>query len=224
MQKIIRLRTGFANVWLLKGKQGYLMVDAGLPGKHRILFNRLKRLNISPEEIRLIVITHVHFDHAGNLAAIVKRSGCPVIVHKAEAGDLAGGRWQVPNGTIPFTRAAVRLGRRLPGLLARLTQFEAVRPDITIESPMSLKSWGFDADILLTPGHTSGSISVMTHDGHAMVGDLAYNEMPRFYKRRIPPFGNDLNILKESWAVLLENGAKTIHPGHGASFDAAELD
>ncbi|SHK55498.1 Glyoxylase, beta-lactamase superfamily II [Desulfatibacillum alkenivorans DSM 16219] len=224
MQEIIRLRTGFANVWLLKGTQGYLMVDAGLPGKHRILFNRLKRLDISPEEIRLVVITHVHFDHAGNLAAMVRRSGCPVIVHEADARDLARGRWQIPDGTIPFAKAAVRLGRRLPGLLARATGFEAVRPDITIESPMSLASWGFDADVLPTPGHTAGSISVMTHDGHAMVGDLAYNEMPRFYKRRIPPFGNDPDAMKTSWALLRQKGAKTIYPGHGAAFDATELD
>ncbi|MBI9075687.1 MAG: MBL fold metallo-hydrolase [Desulfatibacillum sp.] len=223
MPEITRLCIGFANSWLLKGKQGYLLVDSGVPSKHRGLFNQLRALKISPEQIRLAVATHVHFDHVGNLAALVKRCGCPVVVHEAEADNLEQGRWDLPGGTIPFTKGVVKLGRRFPALTARVTRYEAVKPDMRVSAPMSLEPWGFEASILPTPGHTEGSLSVLTHDGHAMVGDLAYNEIPFLYKSRVPPFGNDVDTLKKSWALLLENGVRTVCPGHGAAFDATEL-
>ena len=224
MQEITRLRTGFANIWLLKGKQGYLLVDSGLPGKHRTLFQQLKSLAIPPEQIRLAVVTHVHFDHVGNLAAMVRRCGCPVLVHEAEAQNLAHGRWEVPQGTIPFTRAAVKLGRRMPMLLAQLTRYRPVPSALAVVPPVSLEPWGFEADVLPTPGHTKGSLSVLTHSGHAIVGDLAYNELPWASKNRIPPFGNDLETLKKSWAMLRKRGARKIYPGHGAAFSGEELD
>ncbi len=223
MNSIFRIKLGFANVWLLKGKNGFLIFDAGIPGYHKSLFKKLEALNVRPEQVSLAVASHVHFDHVGAMAAIKKTCGCPVIVHKKGANLLRMGEWRIPEGTGFLTRTAVSFGKKYADLLARKTRYEAVEPDIEIESSISLNEFGFDARIIPTPGHTEDSISVITDGGDAFVGDLAYNELPFLAKHRRPPFINDPGLLKASWRLLAKNGAKIIHPGHGAAFSAEQL-
>lgn len=223
MNNIIRMRVGFANVWLLRGEKGWLVVDSGVPGKAGIFFRKLKALSIKPEEICLAVSSHVHFDHVGNTAAIKKACACPVVAHEKEAELLANGKWDLPKGVNLWSKAAISLGKQIPTFLARATRYKAVTPDIIVSSTMSLTKYGFDAQIIPTPGHSPGSISVLTGNGDAFVGDLAYNELPFLRSHRRPPFATDLDLLQKSWNLLLKNNAKTIYPGHGAAFDAGQL-
>ena len=57
-------------------------------------------------------------------------------------------------------------------------RFKPVEPDILIDNDTNLDYLGFAARILPTPGHTPGSLSVITADGEAFVGDLAINTFP----------------------------------------------
>lgn len=53
------------NTFLLSTPEGYVLVDTGFG---RQLFNNLEELNISPDEIKAILLTHMHVDHTGGLA------------------------------------------------------------------------------------------------------------------------------------------------------------
>ncbi len=223
MNHIHRIRIGFANVWLIQTPSGCILVDSGLPGKAPLLIDRIKKRGVSPQDIRLAVCTHVHFDHVGTTAALQQACGCQVLVHEKEAALLEKGRWELPDGALPVTRALVRIGRRFPEFLYARTRYQAARPDIVVSSPLSLEKWGFEARILPTPGHTEGSLSLVTTDGHGFVGDGAYNELSWLFKHRRPPFANDSALLVDSWRHLLENGVHTVHPGHGKSFPAEML-
>ena len=44
--------------------------------------------------------------------------------------------------------------------------------DVVVKEDTDLRDYGVDARVLTTPGHTMGSISVLTSEGDCMIGDL----------------------------------------------------
>ena len=74
-----------------------------------------------------------------------------------------------------------------------------------------------------TPGHSWGSVSVLLDSGEAFVGDLAMNMFPMRLKPGLPIFGDDVQVVKNSWRKLLDMGAKTVYPAHGKPFPVETL-
>ena len=219
----IVIRLGITCVYLIPGTAGYLLIDAGTRCKASRFRRALLRNNISPRQIRLILITHVHYDHVGSLKAIQGHCCCPVMVHRLEAVRLSQGAMALPPGTRPLTRRLIALAARHPRLTKRLLRFEPVTPDRIIDAPLDLNPFGFDARALPTPGHTPGSLSVVTPSGQAFVGDLAINVLPGDRGPFYPPFGDSLEQIQASWRTLLKMGAATIYPAHGKPFGAHKL-
>jgi hydroxyacylglutathione hydrolase len=56
--------------------------------------------------------------------------------------------------------------------------------------------------------------------GDTLVGDLAMNGLPVHLSPGLPILAEDMEGVKESWKLLLDEGAKTVYPGHGESFSA----
>ncbi len=81
-----------------------------------------------------------------------------------------------------------------------------------------LTEFGIRGKIIHTPGHTAGSVSVLLDTGDAFVGCMAHNSPPFRLSPGLPIFAEDIERVKQSWQPLLEQGATTIHPGHGAPF------
>ena len=199
------------------------MIDAGPRGTAPSFIRSLQRYGIASGQIRLILVTHVHFDHVGSLHAIQKQCGCPVLVHQAEAELLSRGCVVLPPGMHRLTRWLLRLANRHSRLARRLFRFDPVTPDRVITGPLDLTPLGFDARVLPTPGHTPGSLSVTTASGQAFVGDLAVNYLPGGRGPYWPPFGDSLRLIRKSWRILLNQGATTIYPAHGQPFKAEKL-
>ena len=84
----------------------------------------------------------------------------------------------------------------------------------------SLRDYGIPGTVIYTPGHSSGSVSILLDTGDVFVGDLAMNKFPLRLSPGLPIFAEDSNQLKESWKLLLGKGAKTIYPAHGKPFSA----
>ena len=218
-----KIRMGNVNVYLIQGEQGYILVDAGMPGKEEIFFQWLVREGIEHRRIRLIVVTHVHFDHVGSLAAIRKRGDCPVAVHQDEARLLQTGEVAIPPGTRWYSSPILGLARRSRRLKS-LLRFQAVEPDILVGDEMSMERFGLSAQIIHTPGHTQGSVSILTDAGQAAVGDLASNDWPFDLGPIFNPFGEDGHRMLESWQILLNKGASNFLPAHGEPFHAEKLE
>jgi glyoxylase-like metal-dependent hydrolase (beta-lactamase superfamily II) len=216
---IEKIRLGVCNTYLIRGEQGAVLVDAGQAGWAASFLRRLKNHALSPEDIRLIVVTHVHFDHVGNLKTLAQRCGCPVAIHTDEAPLLASGTVVFPPGTNLLGTVAASLGRGISPLL----KYAAVTPDILVSDELPLEPFGVPGKILATPGHTQGSVSVLLPDGTACVGDLAANHLPGRIGPVFPPFADNRDRLLQSWRRLLDDGAKTICPGHGPPFAAKHL-
>jgi len=221
-ERIHTILLGNTRTFLVPGKDGFLLIDGG----HRVwgnwFFRYLAKIGVQPRQIRLAVITHVHFDHVGTLRAVKNCCGCKVAVHTREADLLASGKVVIPPGTLLPGRWVKEMTDRFPRMTCRVCAFDPIMADLLISEPMDLKEHGFDAHIIPTPGHTVGSLSVLTAAGNAFVGDLAVN-MPWLGRQRYcSPFGYSAGEMKASMEKLIKEGARRFYPAHGRLFDAAK--
>ena len=217
--KPLQIQLG-SNLYLLPCQDGFILLDAGIKGKVDSFKQALQKNNITPHQIKLIIITHVHYDHTGSLQQIKTLCGCPVAVHKNEEKVLRTGEITVPPGTTLFGKLFYLFGKLTN---KKFDSTLANTPDIIINGEFSLKEYGFDGKVIHTPGHTAGSITVVCANGDAFVGDLAFNMLANNKGPIFPPFAEDVPELLRSWKRLMDMGVKTIFPGHGASFPIERL-
>jgi len=62
-----------STITLVSSKEHNLIVDTGVPGDGKVIFSGLKESGLSPEDIDLVINTHLHGDHMGN-NALFKRA------------------------------------------------------------------------------------------------------------------------------------------------------
>ena len=74
---------GFDHCYVIRN-QGSILVDGGAPGKAPELRKTLERLSIEPSEIKLVVITHGHWDHIGSVKEISEMTGAKIAMHRRE--------------------------------------------------------------------------------------------------------------------------------------------
>jgi len=211
----IRLRISMA--YVLVGVRAVL-VDTGCAGEEERILRGMRRFNLDPQRIALLLHTHGHTDHAGSTRALQSRLRVPAAVHSADAPKMRAG----DSGPL----VPLRLSSRILSLFLD-TRFPAVEPDVLVEEGYSLAEFGLPATVLHTPGHTPGSISILFEDGRAIAGDLMmggslggafHPDNPGYHY-----YAEDLTELRRSIRKLLDRGAKTIYLGHGGPLEASRV-
>ncbi len=210
--KILGIRS---NVFLITNGHNHILVDCSSKGhRHQLLWNLAKT---GIRHLDALILTHSHFDHAGNAHYIRNRFNTRIIIHKNEAPFLQAGSSPLPDGTFFFTKMLVRIAGVLAG---RLITYQECQADLTIEGKYSLQEYGLNAYILPTPGHSSGSVSVIIDDEIALTGDSLYGVVPG---KVMPPFASDKGLLIRSWKDLLDTGSELFVPSHGKSHNRKSL-
>lgn len=217
--EISTIKVGVDNCYLIKN-EGLILIDGGMPGASSDFFKGIQRINIDPTEIQAVVITHCHWDHIGCTKAIRDATGAKILVHKNEKHILEEGKRSMPPGV-------TRWGRIFGSFLENWSQkfsIEQCEVDIAIEDDgLSLEEFGLNAKIVFTPGHSSGSVSVVMDTGDAFVGDMAMNGLPLTIGASLPIFAEDTTVLSNSWRKLADVGVKQIYPAHGKPFAIEKL-
>lgn len=217
------LPLGMVNCHLLIGPLGCVLVDAGLPGSETKVLRVLRQHGLSYEDIKLIVITHAHIDHAGAARKLRKLSGAPIVAH---AGDLDYYEQKKPMTfctTDWFSRLFLRTG-----LILR--PYAPFTPDALLHDGdiLDLRPYGLPGRVQHTPGHTAGSISIQMAGGDAMVGDLLASGVMlggllRTGHAKRPPFEDDPHQVADELQRLVEAGMQRFYLGHGGPLPAAEV-
>jgi glyoxylase-like metal-dependent hydrolase (beta-lactamase superfamily II) len=207
-----QLLGGRSNVFLVTGDGASILVDTSWNQAWKPLQSRLEGLGFDGSgTLAALVLTHTHFDHAANAARLHQRYHVPVIVHRCEAEYLQAGDSPLPLGTTVFTRWVTP---RLTRGVRRFFRYSPAAPDILVDETFDLRPLGIEADLLHTPGHSPGSISLIVGGEVALVGDAMYGVVPG---SAFPPFAADARQLVESWASLLNTGCQVFLPSHGGA-------
>ena len=209
--EIYPARIGYSNVVLLKHGASAVLVDTGLKDHLKTLSGFLQQRKVEPQQVKLIVLTHTHHDHTGNLQALTELTGAKVLVHKNEFENLKNGFIPIPKGQGFYSRFISRVGRILRPQFASPKAFVA---DLVNKDEFDLKPFGIDAKVITTPGHTKGSQSILAGD-ILIAGDTFINIKNGMI---FPHFCDDPATLLKTWKMLFESEIKTIVPGHGKPF------
>lgn len=206
-------KLGTVNCYLVETGTGFILIDTGGSNQRAEVERALKRAGCTPGTLRLIVLTHGDFDHTGNAAYLRTTFGSHIAMH---AGDVG----MIKRGTMFINR---KKGRVLLGIIARmffrLGKSNRCAPDSVVDDGDDFSEFGFHAKVLSLPGHSKGSIGILTADGDLFCGDLLEN-----IKR--PSLGSLIDDEKEARASvekLKETKILTVYPGHGTPFPMRSL-
>ena len=215
---IVRIPLRLSNAYLLKGQQPVL-IDTGCPGEEKNIIRALDAHRYSLRDLRLIIHTHAHMDHAGSTAALTTLAGIPSLIHSRDYDQLLQGT----NGTVQYHSFA---GWFIYQFLLR--NYPGAKADITFEKMIDLQDFGIEGKLVHTPGHTAGSCSVVMSNGEAVVGDLFIGgwlggwidpNWPTYHF-----FTEDKELVNRSIRKLLDMGVEKFHTGHGGPINRKEVE
>lgn len=215
--EVIPIRLGPTGRAYLVRQHGVILVDTGTPGSEATIIQRMKESGISPSDIRLILLTHGHADHAGSARTLRDLTGAPVAIHRDDAPLVRSGN-QGP--LVPTGIPGMILGKYFSAKKRSL--FPPVDPDILIGDSFGLHEYGIRREVIPTPGHTRGSVSLLLTNGDVIVGDLIMPSIPG--GTPAPPFwAEDLSQLIESVRKVVAFQDGKIYTGHGGPFTANQV-
>jgi metallo-beta-lactamase class B len=125
---------------LIRTSQGAVLIDGGLPQAADMLLRRLRELGVPPGELKLILNSHAHIDHAGPLAQVKRATGAQVVASAESAVLLARGGSD-----------DIHFGEGL--------NFPPVTVDRIVMDGEVVELGGVRFTAHFTPGHTPGSTS-----------------------------------------------------------------
>jgi glyoxylase-like metal-dependent hydrolase (beta-lactamase superfamily II) len=159
------LDCGLGLGFLIENQQGLYLIDCGSPRQESKVLAKMKELGRN--DLKLIWISHAHYDHYGSAAALRERTGAPIGVHPADAEFLHRGL--SPLGS---PRGYGFIYPLLQPLARWILPLKPAAPDFTLEDGQTFEHFGLDATLLHTPGHTPGSSTVLLAEGTAFASDL----------------------------------------------------
>ncbi|MFI2204927.1 MBL fold metallo-hydrolase [Streptomyces sp. NPDC020192] len=162
---LLRFPVGQAYLW--RDDDELTLIDAGVLGAGRTIADAITSLGRAPGEVRRIVLTHFHEDHAGGAGEFAALSGAEVLAHHLDApfvrGELPGPPPRFEDWELPIHAEAVK----------HLPQGTPVPPAaVTGVSDGDVLAFGGGARVIHVPGHTDGSIALfLPAEGVLFTGD-----------------------------------------------------
>lgn len=202
------IHLGASVAFLLVGKDGPVLLDAGLAGSERLIWASLRRRGFRPADLRAVILTHSHLDHCGCVPALLRESGAVLAAHPLAAAGLGGGRFRVPRGRRLLGKA-MQVAFSLAGPWLQSPQAEL---GVSLDDGAGLETLGLPGRVLYTPGHSKDSLTVFLADGRAFTGDL----LERAGRRAVPQpyFVEDDAALAASIARLRQERPQSVYTSH----------
>src|SRR5215212_9648352 len=161
----------YLNLTLIVDEEnGTTLVDAGLPDQTEAIGGALVEAGIGVRDLRLIIFTHQDLDHVGSGAALVRQSGAWVLAHSADAPYI--------DGSLRPLKPSPEMLEQRPQMRKILEHLEPVAVDEQVENGTRLDLAG-GTQIVFTPGHTPGHISLYLEGSKVLVTEDANGQLRR---------------------------------------------
>ena len=215
------------SAWLISSSEGHVLLDSGpSPAGAKLIETNIAALGFKPSDVKILINTHAHFDHAGGLAQLKADTGAKVWASRQDEPALKKGQHFGDNDN-------------------GLTPFAPVKVDKTFGDGQKLKLGEATLVAHLTPGHTIGcttwttqvvdrgrslnvtfncSISVA---GNVLVGNKAYKTIVADYRAsfaQLAALPTDVMLPShEEQGHLLDKRRKMLSGDVNAFIDPTEL-
>jgi len=194
---------------VVHGRGGVALVDPGPSSTLPRLRRELEAAGLSMADVRALVLTHIHLDHAGATGTLVhERPDLRVYVHEKGAPHLVDPSKLLASATRLYGDAMDRLWGEVRPVPANAVEI--------LKGGERFSAGGRDFDVAYTPGHASHHASYLTDSGVAFVGDTAGVRLNPggFNLPPTPPPDIDLEIWRESLSRIERWNADTLFVTH----------
>lgn len=212
-RRVIPIPLGMVSAFLIRGDK-HILVDTGVKGGEEKVIKKIIESGIDPNDIELILLTHGHDDHFGGAEILRERTGAKIAIHKNDVENLRNGN----NGKLEPTSKISKLLSKIMNSNKKTTK-KGLEPDIIMEEKLDLSELGIKGEVISTPGHTPGSISIVLDSKEAIVGDLMMAFFPK-KKPKYPMWATSISEVNESISKIMEFSPEIIYVGHGGPFSA----
>jgi glyoxylase-like metal-dependent hydrolase (beta-lactamase superfamily II) len=225
--------SGSTNAYVIEGERGNILIDSGwdTPEALWALREGLKADNLKLQDIKTIVITHIHPDHYGLAGKVKQICGAKVAMHSAEA-ELIASRYSkfdelLDSVANDLSRNGVPQDELLNLKNASLWMKDFVtceQPDIMLKDGDRISNGTVEIQVIRTPGHSPGHICLYEPRRRLLFsGDhVLYETNPVVGYN--PQSGNDpLGDYLSALRKLDNFKTSFVFPGHGPVFNGLGL-
>ena len=171
----------FVNVILIFSDK-ITLIDSGVKGSERYIFDYIKRQNRDYSEIESIILSHSHPDHIGSAAQMKSLTNCKVYAHRLEKEWIENIELQNRERPVPGFYNLVEKS-------VTIDQFVDNKQEISLQDSLTLK-------IIESPGHSKGSLNILFKEDRIL---FTADSIP--LKNDIPNYDNYLNLLESLDAI-----------------------
>lgn len=200
---------GFVNAFLLESPDGLAVIDTGIAGSAGKLLEAIKEIGREPTDVRHLLVTHCHSDHAGSVAELKRLTGATVTMHPLDAAMVRAGQALRPLKPAPGLFNAFVCRFLVP---SAPTVVEAAEVEHEVSDGERLPIAG-GLQAIHVPGHCAGQLAFLwpEHGGVLIAADAAANA----FGLALSPLYEDLAEGQRSLAKLAALDFEIACFGHG---------
>jgi metallo-beta-lactamase class B len=193
--------------FLITSPGGHILIDGGLEQTAPQILANIRTLGFKPEDVKVLLISQAHYDHAGGLAELKRRTGAKLFASQLDGELLARG------GKQDFG-----FGDRYP--------YPPVKPDAIVTDGQPIRAGTTTITAHLTPGHTKGCTSfTMKVDDAGKPYNVLWNcstSVPGYNLVSMPAYPNIISDYERSFAKLRALPCDVPLAAHGSFFGLSE--
>jgi glyoxylase-like metal-dependent hydrolase (beta-lactamase superfamily II) len=214
------INLGHVKVFLIEGKNGLILIDAGLPNSEKKIISYINSIGKSINDIKYILLTHSHVDHFGSAYALHKMSNAHIGISENGIPYVNGSKgFLLPVAGSKSLKNTISI--KLFPVLLKLIKPKFLKPDMKLKEGIFPAEVGVKAKIIETPGHTKDSISIYLPDPKIVIcGDLLRGTDQ---KLEAPPFFEDYVSLINSVNKIKELNPDLICVSHGKDHSVDDI-
>lgn len=156
-----------SHVYLIKGTDGLVLIDAGGGTDGEKIFENIRNEGFDPNDIKALLLTHIHFDHSCGAAEIREKTGCKVYL-SAKTKDL------LENGTAE----EAGLDRAIEqGVYPQWFKYRNCKVDEVVNDADVIETAGLKFEAIGIEGHSPDSICYLVEIGgkrNLFAGDVLF--------------------------------------------------